>query len=195
MVIRLGKKRNKKRDNLPPVLPWEQREPSHHHSFKVGIALLLILSFGIVLGYNAGLTHDPTTTTTNTHDHGSNGDSGSSGSSNANKTILTAPSNTSGIVLLPSYWIVSGQSLLIQFSILFSTSLQPTWTDGSGWVTTYWLLLPPQTFNVTLPFCQPLRQISVAFNPDNSISWTVIGKAIVTPIAPRDSFSFECGIL
>jgi len=138
-----------------------------------------------------------TTTTTNTHGHGSNGDNGNNGSNNANKTIFVAPSNVSGLVILPSYWINSGGNLIIQFSVQFSTNLIPTWTNGSGWITQYWLLIAPGTYNVTLisPYCQPLKLIQIIPTQPGLVSWSVVGKPLVTPVAPRASFSVECGIL
>lgn|SRR2546425_6686447 len=37
----------------------------------------------------------------------------------------------------------------------------------SGWMTQYWLLVAPGTYNVTLisPYCQPLKMIQVVLNP------------------------------
>ncbi len=180
-------RRTTKKQKLPDVLPWEEGEPSRHGS-KVVFVLILVLITGLVIGYEAGITHDPPITpTAPTTGHGDN-------NTNRNGTFLVAPSNVSGIVILPSYWIVSGGNLIMQYSVLFSTNLVPTWTNQSGWITTYAILVPPGTYNVTLTFCQPLRQVDVRFNPNGTVSWSVVGKAIVQTVAPRSSFSFECGI-
>ena len=182
---------------LPETLPWEKRQDHH---YKLGIAVILIFTFGVIVGAN--ITRDPNMTAGNSNGNSSTGSNGShSGNTNnvGNSSILIPPANVSGMVILPSARIASGQQYQLKFSTLFWATLVPRWTNGSGWITVYTIMLPPQTYNVTSPGCSPLKLVSATINSDGTVSWSIINypafTSIVAVTAKTVEADFECGIL
>src|SRR2546426_3814619 len=200
-------KKDKPLPPLPDVLPWEQTQDKKHWN-KIGILLFVVLAFGIGIGFNIGIQgHDPPVTTTVTnHTNSTTGVPGINGNK-GNTTLIAPSSNVSGIVILKSTVITSSSDMELYFYnstaggnpvITQRAQLKPVWNPVSGWITEYWLWLPPGTWNVTSNVCQPMKLITVTVS-SSGVSWGVMGypgyTSRFTADAQRTELDAECGIM
>lgn len=204
MVIRLGKA--KRRDNLPAILPWEERHSESSNRKRIAAILvlcLLCLGVGFSAGFQVGVfhVHDPPTTITTDH---VNNDT-------KTKTTIPRPPVTpqpnasftwlTGTIMEIAWMLTACNSCNITFTNpnvgSLPAALRPTYSTGSGWYALYGLyVVSGLQYNVTLSNCAGGDLGAVTSNSNGTLSFSPDNPRTMTFTPSGSDFrqDAECGV-